>query len=143
MQHRKPQAWMHHPHGALESDATGVLRYESAGSRGEMLGGVWPATSYAINDGVLYTAPADVVLPGISRQIVLEISQPILPYVIKPPNITELELLQEAFITSASRGIVPVVEIDLFRLGNGTPGPLTRRLRAAYEEWVAAHLEEI
>jgi branched-subunit amino acid aminotransferase/4-amino-4-deoxychorismate lyase len=73
----------------------------------------------------------------------LEISQPILPYVIKAPNIAELELLQEAFITSASRGIVPVVEIDLFKLGDGTPGPLTRQLRAAYEEWIVAHLEEI
>lgn len=138
----KTTGWMHQRTALVEAMPPGIYDTILLGPEGEMLEGL-AANFYAIKDGVLYTAPADVVLPGISRQIVLEIAQPLIPYVIKAPNIAELELLQEAFITSASRGIVPVVEIDLFKLGDGTPGPLTRKLRAAYEEWIAAHLEEI
>ena len=41
---------------------------------------------------------------------------------------------QEAFYTSASAFVMPVVEIDGKRIGEGRPGPLTRRLRELYIE---------
>lgn len=138
----KTTGWMHQRTALVEAMPPGIYDTILLGPDGEMLEGL-AANFYIIKDGVLYTAPADTVLPGISRLIVLEISRQVLPYVIKAPNIAERDTFQEAFITSASRGIVPVVEIDLFKLGDGTPGPLTRRLRAAYEEWITAHLEEI
>ncbi len=97
---------------------------------------------YAILGGVLHSAE-DGVLAGIGRQVVYEVAPGIVPQSGKPVAVSDVPRLEEAFITSASRGIVPVVEIDGLRIGDGTPGPLTRALREAYSAWVSAHLEDI
>lgn len=136
----KTTDWMHR-RDAL-TPPLGIYDAILLGRDGAMLEGL-AANFYAVKDGTLYTAPADVVLPGISRLIVLEVAPAVLPVRVEAANIADLPSLAEAFITSASRGIVPVVEIDGHVLGDGTPGPLTRRLRAAYQDWVAANLEEI
>jgi D-alanine transaminase len=46
----------------------------------------------------------------------------------------EAKAADEAFITSASTFVMPVVEIDGVRLGDGKPGPVSRRLREIYIE---------
>jgi branched-chain amino acid aminotransferase len=97
---------------------------------------------YAVMDGELRTAGADV-LPGIAQQIVFAVANGLMPIRKEPVNVRDLPALQEAFITSSSRGIVPVVAIDNVTLGDGTPGPHTRALRGAYLAWVDAHLEEL
>jgi D-alanine transaminase len=60
-----------------------------------------------------------------------------------PVNVNEIDVLQEALLTSSGRGVVPIVEIDGRAIGTGKPGPYTRRLRAAYDTWADAHLEPI
>lgn len=136
----KTTGWMHQ-RGAL-NPPQGIYDTILLDADGHMLEGL-AANFYVIRDRALYTAPTDVVLPGISRQIVLEVAPPILPVVEVAPHADDLSVLDEAFITSASRGIVPVVEIDGKRIGSGKPGPFTRQLRAAYQAWVATHLEEL
>lgn len=59
------------------------------------------------------------------------------------PNIAELPRFNEAFLTSSSRSIIPIVEIDGHRLGSGLPGDKTRLLQAAYAEWVQTRLEQL
>jgi len=95
---------------------------------------------YAVQDGTLYTA-LDGVLGGTSRGIVFEVAPAILPLVKQP--LKAGDSLDEAFITSSSRGVVPVVQIDDSVLGDGTPGPFTRRIGAAYRAWMAEHLETL
>jgi branched-chain amino acid aminotransferase len=80
------------------------------------------------------------VLPGISRSIVLDAAAP-LPVHPESVLIGDLSRIGEAFLTSASRGIVPIVQIDRVTIGNGQPGPLTRELTRRYET-LAADLEE-
>ncbi len=46
----------------------------------------------------------------------------------EPVNFNNLTELDEAFITSTSRKIMPVVQIDSIMIGNGKPGPITNRL---------------
>jgi branched-chain amino acid aminotransferase len=97
---------------------------------------------YAILNGELRTA-GQGVLPGIAQQIVFEVAPVILPVRRDAVHVSEIPTLGEAFITSASRGIVPVVEIDGIQIGNGAPGPQTKALRDAYLAWISAHLEEL
>ncbi len=52
----------------------------------------------------------------------------------RPFTIDEAKDAAEAFITSATTFVTPVVEIDGVRLGDGTPGPVARRLREIYLE---------
>jgi branched-chain amino acid aminotransferase len=97
---------------------------------------------YAILDGELRTA-GEGVLPGIAQQIVFAVAPDILPLRKEAVNVNDIPRLSEAFITSSSRGIVPVVEIDRMAIGEGKPGACTKALRQAYMAWVQANLEEL
>jgi branched-chain amino acid aminotransferase len=97
---------------------------------------------YAVLDSELRTAGAGV-LPGIAQQIVFEVAPGVLPLRREAVRLADVPRLAEAFLTSSSRGIIPIVAIDDQRIGDGAPGPRTRALRARYDAWVAAHLEEL
>lgn len=58
-------------------------------------------------------------------------------------RLDQLSLVKEAFITSSSRGIVPVVRIDEVVVGDGSVGEVTRMLISAYEEYVLKHAESV
>ncbi len=97
---------------------------------------------YGILDGELRTAGAGM-LPGIAQQIVFAVAPDIVPLRREAVNRRDIARLSEAFITSSSRGIVPVIEIDGIVIGEGRPGACTLALREAYIRWVQAHLEEL
>ena len=111
------------------------------GPRGEILEGL-SSNFYAIADGELRTAD-DFVLHGISRCIVLTVGEGLLPIRLAPVSLSELSSISEAFMSSSSRGILPVVEVDETRVGNGKPGSTTRDLMAAYDAWVHDHREPL
>jgi D-alanine transaminase len=56
----------------------------------------------------------------------------------RPFRLEEAYGAAEAFSTSATSFVLPVVSIDGHAIGDGTPGPMTRRLRAAYIEMARA-----
>ena len=69
------------------------------------------------------------VLPGITRSAVLEIAEHNkLPVIYGKIQISQLKSLDECFITSASRGVLPVVQIDDTMIGDGKPGKLSQEL---------------
>jgi branched-chain amino acid aminotransferase len=87
------------------------------------------------NTGVLVTPPLSCgALPGITRAAVMELA-PTLGITVEARPIQYAELLAapEAFLTSSLRAIAPMVRVDGRSLGNGRPGPLTRRVMEAYE----------
>jgi branched-chain amino acid aminotransferase len=137
----KTTDWMHRRQQIADAMPEGVYDAILLDEHGDMMEGLG-ANFYAILDGVLRTA-GEGVLPGIAQQIVFEIAPSILPVQRQVVNVAQIPQLAEAFITSSSRGIVPVIEIDGHCLGDGRPGPLTRQLRRAYDAWVKTHLEEL
>lgn len=85
---------------------------------------------FMVKDGQVRTPGLDVgILEGITRAQVLALARgngiPTLETRLRP---AELRGADEAFITSATRGVLPVTRIDGAVLGDGRPGPLTRRL---------------
>jgi branched-chain amino acid aminotransferase len=137
----KTTDWLHDRQSIEASLPPGIFTGLLLDPEGKILEGL-SSNFYAILDGELRTAGQDV-LPGISQQIVFEIVPAILPARKDAVHVSEITTLNEAFITSASRGIVPVVEIDGVQIGNGAPGTKTRALREAYLAWVNDHLEEL
>lgn len=109
---------------------------------GQLLEGMG-SNFYAIRGGVLYTAGDDLVLSGISRKIVQQVAPAIVQVVYQPIALSDVNTLAEAFLTSSSRGVVPIVQIDDILLGDGQVGPLTQQIQAAYDAWVTDHLEPI
>jgi D-alanine transaminase len=53
-------------------------------------------------------------------------------------SLEEAYRAREAFVTSASGGVIPVVSIDARLVGDGRPGPVTRRIHALYSEHARA-----
>ncbi len=73
------------------------------------------------------------ILQGITRAAVLRLAAEARMEVEERPfTIDEAKAADEAFFTSASAFVMPVVEIDGAALGGGTPGPVTARLREIY-----------
>lgn len=73
------------------------------------------------------------ILQGITRAAVLRLAAEAQMEVEERPfTIDEAKTADEAFFTSASAFVMPVVEIDGAALGGGTPGPVTARLRDIY-----------
>ncbi|MFO0514123.1 MAG: D-amino-acid transaminase [Rhodobacterales bacterium] len=75
------------------------------------------------------------ILQGITRAAVLRFAAEAQMEVEERPfTIDEAKTADEAFFTSASAFVMPVVEIDGEAIGGGTPGPVTARLREIYLE---------
>jgi len=73
------------------------------------------------------------ILSGITRMAVLNFAQQAnLEVVEEPFSVEEIEQAVEAFITSASLFVMPVVNVDGKDIGNGKPGPITEQLRKIY-----------
>lgn len=85
-------------------------------------------------DGALVTRPAsEDILNGITRQSILRIAAAEgLRFEERPFSLEEAYAAREAFVSSATSFVTPVLWIDDRTVGDGTPGPLGRRLLEAY-----------
>ena len=73
------------------------------------------------------------ILHGITRASVLKLAEEAQMTIEERPfTIAEAQAAAEAFITAASTFVCPVIEIDGTTIGEGTPGPVARRLREIY-----------
>lgn len=80
------------------------------------------------------------ILAGITREAVLRLARTSsLQIEERPFSLAEAEEAAEAFITSATTFVMPVVSIDGKPVGDGRPGPVTRQLRELY---ITAALEQ-
>lgn len=92
--------------------------------------------AYIVKDGKIITRElSNDILHGITRAAVLRFAKEAQMAVEERAfTIAEAQEADEAFITSASTFVFPVVEIDGATLGDGTPGPVAKRLREIYLE---------
>ena len=91
---------------------------------------------FVVKNGAALTPPVDAgLLPGITREFLFEIGTeagiPVREAVLK-----DLDLFgaDEAFLTSSTREVVPIVQVDDRRIGTGVPGPVTRTLLHTYRQ---------
>lgn len=94
------------------------------------------STSYIVADGRIVTrALSNAVLPGVTRLAILRLAaERNLALQERAFTLQEAYGAEEAFLTSASALVLPVVEIDGRPIGSGRPGAIARRLRALYLE---------
>lgn len=90
--------------------------------------------AYIVTGGRIVTRQlGHEILHGITRAAVLRLAREAQMEVEERPfTLEEAKAADEAFITSASAFVMPVVAIDGVPLGDGTPGPVSRRLREIY-----------
>jgi D-alanine transaminase len=88
--------------------------------------------------GTLITHHADEhILGGITRDVVLKLARKAQIKVEERAfNMVEAKQASEAFLTSTSANVLPVTKIDDQMVGNGKPGPVTKRLLELYHEHI-------
>lgn len=91
---------------------------------------------WVVKDGVVAAPPKDnLILEGIRYGLIEELcSRFEIPLVSRPINRDEVFAADEVLLSSASKEILPVVTIDGKTIGSGAPGPVFKRLYAAYQE---------
>ncbi|KAB2879634.1 MAG: D-amino-acid transaminase [Albidovulum sp.] len=92
--------------------------------------------AYIVTDGRIVTRQLSAdILHGITRAAVLRFAREAQMVVEERPfTLDEAKAAEEAFVTSASAFVMPVVEIDGAAIGTGRPGPVATRLREIYLE---------
>ena len=104
---------------------------------------------FVVSEGVVKTTPLPTVLGGITRQAVLRLLADLgVPAREERFTRDEVYLADEAFFTGTAAEVTPIRELDDRRVGDGRPGPVTRRLQdlffaivrgreERYREWLA------
>jgi branched-chain amino acid aminotransferase len=88
---------------------------------------------FMVKDGILRTPPLTSILPGITREAILTLGRDMGVTVREGKfSLDDLYLADEAFLTGTAAEVTPVREIDGRIIGAGTPGPLTKKLQAAF-----------
>jgi branched-chain amino acid aminotransferase len=97
-------------------------------------------TIFAIKDGTVYTPDlSSSILPGITRDSIIQIAQDIGYSVVQKPLIrSDLYLADEVFMTGTAVEVTPVRSIDDHEIG---VGPVTLELQAAYRDTVEGRTE--
>lgn len=96
------------------------------------------ANVIAVMDGGLRTHPlTNLILPGITRAVVLELAQSMgIPIVEQPFTQDELYRAEELFIAGTTTDVMPIVRVDDRTIGAGVPGETTKRLYRAYRAFM-------
>lgn len=93
------------------------------------------ANIFAVYGNTIVTPPtADNILPGITRMTTIELAEQYFTLEVRPLPFEELLQADEAFITSANREVMPVVEIDEHAIGDGAVGEGTQQMMALFRE---------
>lgn len=94
------------------------------------------ANLFVVRGGLLLT-PREGVLKGITRQVVLEIAAANgFELVEGPIHYHDLGNIDEAFLTSTTKEVLPIVQIDEHVIGSGKPGPHTQRMIELFHAYV-------
>lgn len=94
---------------------------------------------FAVRNNVIYTADEDV-LSGITRAIILtEARNAGINVQLSAYKMSNLNECDEAFITSASRSVLPVRMINDHLIGDGKPGAITRLLSKKFWQYIELH----
>ncbi len=98
------------------------------------------ANLFAVFDGTVVTHPADHhILHGVTRGFVLELARDLgIPVQERAFTVDDLARADEMFYTGTTTEVYPAVMVDGRAVGDGTVGPVTRRLHAAFMEKVGA-----
>jgi D-alanine transaminase len=92
---------------------------------------------FAVIDGVLCTPPkGNDILPGITRDVILDIAQKnSIPTREDKIAFADLQKASEIWVTSSTREIIPVVELDSRPVGDGKPGPVWHTINQLFQAY--------
>jgi branched-chain amino acid aminotransferase len=121
----------------IEANLSGVDEAICLDKNGFIVEGVGE-NLFIVKNGKIFTPPSCTgALAGITAQVAIRLAQN-LGYEVTEVNITPFQLFtaDEAFFTGTAAEIVPIREVNKRQIGNGSPGPASKRLIAEFQKIV-------
>jgi branched-chain amino acid aminotransferase len=121
--------------GKIEANVAGFDEAICLDKNGHISEGV-AENLFIVENGKIITPPTSTgALIGITRNIVMKLAEK-LDYIAIERTITPTDLFttDEAFFTGTAAEIIPIVEVNKRMIGDGKPGPVTRRLMQEFEK---------
>lgn len=98
---------------------------------------------FIMRDGVPITTPVtSSILESITRATVIQLFEEVhgIKVQVRDTDKTELYVADEVFMCGSGAEVTPVLSVDRYQVGDGTPGPLTRKIRDTYFEVVRGEI---
>ena len=128
----------------MEATANGVDEAICLDKNGVISEGVGE-NLFIVKGGKIFTPPSSTgALAGITARFAIKLAQN-LGYAVVETNLTPFQLFtaDEAFFTGTAAEIVPIREVNKRQIGNGSPGPTTKKLMAAFEKAISDPAEGV
>jgi D-alanine transaminase len=92
---------------------------------------------FTVKRGVIHSPPkSNLILPGITYDVVSELARANnLPIEFRDVAEAEVRAADEIWVTSSSKEVLAIVELDGKPVGDGRPGPVFRRMHQLYQEF--------
>lgn len=90
---------------------------------------------FLVKDGFVLT-PSKNILEGITRKHVMNIASTVGQLEVRDISVEELLQADEVFVTSTTKAIMPVFQIDEKPVGGGKIGPITKKLQVGFQEYL-------
>jgi branched-chain amino acid aminotransferase len=100
---------------------------------------------FIVKDGKLITPPSSTgALAGITAKFTINLAKS-LGYEVAETNLTPFQLFtaDEAFFTGTAAEVVPIREVNKRQIGSGSPGPITKKLMAAFQKAIVDPVEGV
>lgn len=95
---------------------------------------------FIVNHGEVLTPTADSCLPGLTRQMILDIcKEQGIPMAERRLSMTEVYTADEVFTSGTMGELTPILEADGRVIGEGKPGDMTKRLQSLHREFAFEH----
>jgi branched-chain amino acid aminotransferase len=95
------------------------------------------------NGSVITNDKDDSIVMGITRDSVIQIARDLgLPMEIRPISVADVRGADELFFTGTAVEVTPIKELDDRLIGDGSPGPITRRIQATFFDAVHGRLPQ-
>lgn len=100
---------------------------------------------YLVKNGQIYTHPiTENILHGCVRMAVERFSSELnIPFIEKAFTLDDIKTADEMFLTSSTSEVLPIVKVDNIQIADGKPGPISKRLQAAYEKDASIQIETV
>ncbi len=89
--------------------------------------------------GTTLVTPPDGILPGITRSVILKLSEGRHPIDLRHIDKEELKEFDEIFITASNKEVVPVIKVDEMVVADGRPGQQTLGIMRLFREYTEAY----
>lgn len=123
-----------------EARARGAVESLYVDNFGHILEGT-TSNIFVVSDGKVVT-PAQKILPGVTRDVVLEITASSFKIALQSVTKKELFMADEVFVTSSNKEILPVIQVDDQQIGNGKPGRVTLQIMDMFKTYTQGYAKK-